>query len=361
MDLKDQYSPAFLLALGTAIQRRLPDFDVTAFQAIAGTTDWANLKLMERSDRIVRALHTQLPADFAAAAAILRQVGPEFKGLTATCLPNYVAKYGLDDWETSMATLAVLTQYSSAEFAIRPFLQRFPVETARQMLKWSLATNVDLRRLASEGIRPRLPWGVRLKAYVLDPTPIWPILTNLLADDQVYVQKSVANNLNDISKDHPDEVVAFAVQHWGQETSSDWILTRGLRTLFKQGDARVLKLLGYDPQAAQQLTNLTLTATPTQVSIGETNQFDYQLTNSQTVAIPLYLGYRVHYVRQNKATSYKDFYIKRLIIKGGQTVTGKFKVNWKQLSTRKLYPGDHPVELLVNTQAVNQVNIGLQE
>lgn len=358
--LKEQYSPSFIDRLGTAIAAVTPTFDVATFRDACLTPDWPTLKLMARSDRIAAAMHAQLPADFQTAAPILRAIGPQFTGLVAVCLPNYVAKYGTDDWEDAMQTLAVLTQYSSAEFAIRPFILRYPEQTAAQMLTWSQSSSVDVRRLASEGMRPRLPWGIRLQPYVVDPTPIWPILNRLITDDAEYVQKSVANNLNDISKDHPDDVIAFAQAHWGQGPRTNWVLTRGLRTLFKQGNPTVLTLLGYDPAAAQWVRAVRLVGDTATVALGETLTLDYQLSNADSETLPLYLGYRVHYVRQNKTDAFKDFFLKRLQLKAGADFSGRFKVKWQPLTTRKLYPGTHTVDLLVNTTVVASVPVELK-
>ncbi|RRK09746.1 DNA alkylation repair protein [Lactiplantibacillus garii] len=359
--LKDLYSPAFIDRLGAAVTAVQPNFDGTALRAFCLTSDWPDLKLMDRRDRITAGLHAQLPADFKRAAAILRQIGSQFHGLAAICLPNYVAEYGLNDWQTAMTTLAELTRYSSAEFAIRPFILRYPERTARQMLTWAASADEDVRRLASEGMRPRLPWGIRLKPYVDDPAPIMPILTRLIGDSSVYVQKSVANNLNDISKDHPDLVIQFAQRYWGQSPSANWILTRGLRTLFKQGVPAVLTLLGYDQRDAALLTPVRLTSAVTRIAIGEVSALTYKLRNPTKQDLPLYLGYRVHYVRQNKSDAFKDFFLKRLTLKAATELTGQFTIKWRQLTTRKLYPGEHAIELLVNTVAVAGVRVQLSE
>jgi len=359
MQLKDMYSTEFLETLAGSVKNSLPEFKEKQFLAACLTDDWESLKLMERSDRIVYSLHEQFPVDFDQTADILRQIGPSFTGLVAVCLPNYVAKYGLDNWQISMDLLQLLTRYSSAEFAIRPFLVKYPLETSQQMLLWSKSDNTDVRRLASEGMRPRLPWGIRLKQYVVDPAPVMEILQNLIFDKTEYVQKSVANNLNDISKDHPQLVIDFAKEYWGQQTSTDWVLTRGLRTLFKQGDPVVLKLLGYDPQAADELKKIQLKSVESEVSIGESSTLHYNITSKSNYNLSIYLGYRVHYVRQNKTDSYKDFFLKKTELRSNHSLTGDVKIKWRQLSTRKIYPGLHRIDLLVNAKMVDSCKIQL--
>lgn len=359
MDLKDLYSTEFIRAVGAAFHQEQPTFDPDRLLSDCQQTDWDDLKLMQRRDRLTMALHQQLPSDFTQAAPTLLSVGQQFTGLAAICFPNYVATYGLADWSMAMTLLGELTKYSSAEFAIRPFLLQYPTRTARQMVTWAQSADVDQRRLASEGMRPRLPWGVRLKPYVADPQPIFDVLKLLMADSSQYVQTSVANNLNDISKDHPEQVIHFVRSYWQQRQTTDWLIKKGLRTLFKQGNPAVLDLLGYDPQVAARVVTKNLSATQQVVRLGATSSLAYQLTITGAAA-PVYLGYRVHYVRQNKRGAYKDFFVKRTILAADHPFSGTLNVKWRQLSTRRLYAGVHRIELLVNTVAVTEWTRQLQ-
>jgi 3-methyladenine DNA glycosylase AlkC len=352
------YSKDFLESLGDSLKNVYGEFDIEKFMTDCLVENWDDLKLMERSNQITISLHNQLPDNFEESAVIIEKIAPQFTGLVAICLPNYVAKYGLNDWQVSMNLLEILTKYSSGEFAIRPFLIKYPEKTEAQMLDWSKSKDIDVRRLSSEGIRPRLPWGIRLKQYVEDPTVIWPILENLIYDDSEYVQKSVANNLNDISKDHPDLVIQFSKRHWGHQESSDWVINRGLRTLFKQGNPDVLSLLGYEIAAAQSIDYVQLTSNLKEVKIGGTSTLNYRIYSNEQKSKPVYLGYRVHYVRKNNSDSYKDFFIKKTnLLK--RDISGSINIKWKQLSTRKLYTGEHLIELLVNTIPIANVKIDL--
>lgn len=359
MQLKDMYSLSFLQDVGRVVSKYDPTFNVDEFISDCLQPDWEDLKLMERSDRVTVSLHRQFPTDFEQAAPLLKQVGPHFTGLVAVCFPNYVAKYGLNHWETSMELLKLLTRYSTGEFAIRPFLVKYPEATSKLMLSWSLDKEADVRRLASEGMRPRLPWGIRLNQYIADPSADLKILHNLIFDQSEYVQKSVANNLNDISKDNPQVVIAFAKKYWHQTERTDWVLNRGLRTLFKKGVPEVLTLLGYDSAALKQLKKAHLTTTVKTSRLGDVSKVHYSLTSQGNGNLPVYLGYRIHYVRQNKTDSFKDFFIKRINLKANQTIGGDFNLKWQQLSTRRLYPGEHVIELLVNTKVVAQLKINL--
>ncbi|MBC8080209.1 MAG: hypothetical protein H7X86_07675 [Gorillibacterium sp.] len=168
---------------------------------------------------------------------------------------DFVAIYGQEDaqWELSMLALERFTQRSSAEFAIRPFLLRNPGRVMGQMEIWSQHPNEHVRRLSSEGCRPRLPWGVSLPMFKRDPTPVLSILEHLKADPSLYVRKSVANNLNDIAKDHPG-VVLETVRCWkGVDPKTDWIIRQGCRTLIRKADPEVLTLFGYAADAGSDL------------------------------------------------------------------------------------------------------------
>ncbi len=173
--------------------------------------------------------------------AIAPRVGHAFVGI-ALC--DFVARQGLEDPDFSLEALRDLTPYGSAEFAVRPFLVRDLTGTVRTLTRWAEDENEHVRRLASEGSRPRLPWGLRLAALVQDPEPTGPILDRLQDDPSLYVRKSVANHLNDIAKDHPDRVIA-RVSAWDRDRpGTAWIVRHALRTLVKRGDARALKSVG---------------------------------------------------------------------------------------------------------------------
>ena len=168
---------------------------------------------------VTTCLNAFLPPEYEEAIIILRKVAPNLSNhtLASIVFPDFVEVYGLEDWDVSLPALEWFTQYSTSEYAVRPFIQQAPDIMIEQMMKWSFHHNHHVRRLASEGIRPRLPWGIALQQFKVDPTPIIPILTNLKEDESLYVRKSVANNLNDISKDHPAIVLDLA-KEWLENT-----------------------------------------------------------------------------------------------------------------------------------------------
>ena len=147
-----------------------------------------------------------------------------------------------------MTAMIELTQRFSSEYAVRPFVERYPEATFKRLLALTDDPSPHVRRWCSEGTRPRLPWGAKLHHLVADPSPIWPILEALKDDDELYVRRSVANNLNDIGKDHAALVVERC-QAWLEDGNAqrDWTVKHGLRSLVKDGDPGALAVMGYGP------------------------------------------------------------------------------------------------------------------
>lgn len=209
--LKNHFGPEIPKRIAGMISAVFPRFDAQAFldEAFKGYED---LHLTPRGWQIARALRRHLPDDFAAAADILiASLGPKLdrtEGLGMApflYLPHvlFVAEYGLDHFELSMRAQYELTQRFTAEFGIRPFLVRYPEQTLARLTAWTGDPSVHVRRLVSEGTRPRLPWAPRLRAFQANPRPVLALLERLKDDPELYVCRSVANNLNDIGKDHP--------------------------------------------------------------------------------------------------------------------------------------------------------------
>jgi len=156
----------------------------------------------------------------------------------------FVEKFGLDDFETSINAISEITKRNTGEYAIRPFIRKYPKETLRIMKKWSKDKNVHMRRLASEGCRPRLPWSQKLDEFILDPSPILPILENLREDKSLFVKKSVANNINDILKDNYNIGISV-LKIWSKTKNPDtkWIIKHALRNEIKKENPEAIKLI----------------------------------------------------------------------------------------------------------------------
>ena len=236
--LKEMFDAARYRKMARDVGAVFPGFDQRRFLELA-LPGLESLALLQRLRRATEALHATLPEDFAKALTILREVAPSFgEGFTALVLPDFVGLYGREDFARSLDALEFFTRFGSSEFAVREFLRLDLRRTLRVMEQWSRDENKHVRRLASEGCRPRLPWSFHLRELIADPSPVAPILENLRADSSLYVRKSVANHLNDITKDHPAWVLE-RIGGWDLANEhTAWIAKRALRTLIKKGESR---------------------------------------------------------------------------------------------------------------------------
>ncbi len=205
------------------------------------------LELKGRVEIVADELYNHLGKNYQSGISILMQIlGPENELETGMFkkyywimpIAKFVEKYGLEEFEISMHAIEEITKRNTGEYAIRPFIEQYPTKTLNQMKKWSLNSNKHIRRLSSEGVRPRLPWATKLDAFIKNPRPILPILNNLKDDPSKYVQKSVANCLNDILKDNYD-LGKTIIEDWKQGDLSKerkWIIKHALRNLLKRND-----------------------------------------------------------------------------------------------------------------------------
>jgi len=344
--LKDLFfSDKFIMELGNATQDVYPDFDQTEFNHLIYGDDWESKELKQKMRHTTHCLEATLPKDYPIALNILTEVAPNFESFNAMVFPDYVECYGLDDWDTSLPALALFTKYSSSEFAIRPYLAKDPGKGMCYMNQWAKDENHHVRRLASEGCRPRLPWAMALSGFRKDPKPILPIMEALKDDPSEYVRKSVANNLNDISKDHPELVLDTCEQWYGQSYNTDWIVKRACRTLLKAGNKRALVLFGFgDPKhiVVQDLAFDRQTLT-----IGDDLRFTFEMRLETEEAHRIRLEYGVYFVKAKGKLSRKIFQIKEASFEPGRHTISR-KHSFKDLSTRKHYPGQHQISIIVN-------------
>lgn len=344
--LKDLFDLALLQRLATAVQQQQASFDPDLFIHTLWDAQYAEQPLKQRVRRIATTLYHQLDLPFADACELLKPVSAQITGLPGFIFPDIVEQFGLDDFSTSMQALAHFTCYSTGEFAIRPFFRRYPEQSLQQLLDWTRSTNVHQRRLASEGCRPRLPWGQALPQFIADPTPILAVLRALKQDPEDYVRRSVANNLNDISKDHPELVLTLAQQWHGAHLHTDWILKHALRGLLKQRNSAALALFGCAPR---QLS-ATLTLAPPAVRYGETLDFRAELTICDGPA-PLRVEYAIDFASKNGSKRHKVFqWLQRECGPGPLALQKSYR--FTDLTTRKHYAGLHQLHLIVNGDIV---------
>ena len=245
--LKDMYNEGFLREFGAKVHNVYSDFNVESFIDKIIDHEWEKLSLKARMRRITEILGQYLPASYEDGLKVLFSIDESCVGFPYLFFPDFVEVYGQAEeyWDISMKALERFTQRSSSEFAIRPFILKDPERVMEQMLLWSSHPNEHVRRLASEGCRPRLPWGMALQIFKNDPSKVLNILEQLKSDSSLYVRKSVANNLNDISKDNPQAVIDVVKKWSGKNPNTDWILRKGCRTLIKTANPEVMELFGY--------------------------------------------------------------------------------------------------------------------
>jgi 3-methyladenine DNA glycosylase AlkC len=357
---KNLFNAGMIAEMARHFERVDPGFDAAAFisQAVEGLEA---LELKQRSRQITAALEAHLPQDFAAACDLmLAALHPDeetslsdmsmdargIRGWGVMPMADFVAACGMDAFDDAMDVLAEMTKRSSSEFAVRPFIAADPERAMGHLTRWAASKNTHVRRLASEGSRPRLPWGMRLQVYVDDPAPLLPLLAALRDDSEEYVRRSVANNLNDIAKDH-DDLVAEIARDWLRDASKERarLVRHACRSLVKQGHAATLAALGFGP-AAVTLAGLEI-KTPV-VEFGSALEFEIDLTSDSGSDQDLILDYAIHHRKARGGTSPKVFKWKVMKLGGGKTMRMARKHPMRPITTRVYYNGAHRLEIVAN-------------
>ena len=357
--LKNYYGPDVPARIARMIKEVDSTFNAEAFLADA-LDGYQALELTPRAWQIADALGRQLPQDYERATEILiASLGPKLEVAELTgmdvfvYLPHvfFVAKFGVDHFEASMRAQYELTQRFTAEYSIRAFLQRYPQRTLAQLREWALDSNVHVRRLVSEGTRPRLPWAPRLRAFQDDPRPVLELLELLKDDPELLVRRSVANNLNDIGKDNP-AVLIETCRRWIRDATAErsWLVRHALRSAVKRGEPEALKILGFGP--VRGITVRDVRIAPAVAAIGERVTFTVELANEASTTKRLLVELRTHFVKANGRSSPKVFALKELALQPGEDARLEKTISLAQHTTRTHYPGEHRVEVLVNGRAV---------
>lgn len=303
--------------------------------------------LNERMRHTSRVLHNHLPDQYNSQITILKDAISQMPtGYPALVFPDYVAQFGTHDIRTSLDALKYFTQFGSSEFAIRTFLKSDFDKTLKTMYTWSEDENAHVRRLASEGSRPRLPWSFKLEAIIKNPSLTAPILENLKADNELYVRKSVANHLNDFSKDSADYLIKL-IKPWDKSNAhTAWIIKRGCRSLLKEGNEKSMAIFGLTKNVQVAVSTLKLNSTTLQLN--DHLQFEFDLTSQKNSTQRLMIDYRIHYVKKTGAQLPKVFKLKELELKPGETAHIIKKQRFQNFTTRTLHSGTHVLEIIVN-------------
>lgn len=360
--LKDMYNKDFLIGFCDKVCVAYEGFDKNGFIATAIDDTWEELKLKERMRRITETLGEYLPKRYEEALEVLLAIDESCIGFPYLFFPDFVSVYGQADenWELSIKALERFTIKSSSEFAVRPFIMRDPHRMICKMLEWSKSSNEHVRRLASEGCRPRLPWGEALPMFKRDPSSVLSILEQLKEDPSIYVRKSVANNLNDISKDNPSIVIETISSWKGVNKYTDWILRHGSRTLIRKADPKVMRLFGYGEVLDRPITtDANLSVDIASLNIGESCEIKYEFCIREGEPVHIRIEYGIYFVKARGNTSRKLFLLSDKTVSGGERVAGVRIHRWKELTTRRHYQGEHQIVLVINGSEVANTKIEL--
>jgi len=356
--LKNQFGEEIPDKIAGMILAAYPAFKSAAF--VRDSLDgYEPLSLTKRGWNIAHALRQYLPDDYEAAVEILvASLGPKLNRTEGNGMEPFlysphvffVAEYGLDHYEVSMLAQYELTQRFTAEFSIRPFLERYPESTLAQLEQWTKDSSVHVRRLVSEGTRPRLPWAPRLRRFMEDPRPVLALLELLKDDPELYVRRSVANNLNDIGKDNPTLLVD-TTRRWMKDAKPErlWLIRHALRSALKRGEPGALSVLGFDEDPNVSIRDVRIE--PKRVVIGGSVEIAFEIVNKDQRKQRALVDLQVHFIKANGKGSPKVFKLKAVELAPQEVIHIQKKISLAQMTTRKHYPGLHNVEVLVNGSA----------
>lgn len=354
--LKNMYNRVFIEKLSRDIVALYPEFDTNTFQNAIFDSSWETLELKERMAHIAKTLYAFLPGTFKERVQLLYPISQKSSdGFELMILPTIVELFGLDEYDAAIEAMEEFTQSSSSEFAVRPFIKKYP-QMMEQMLHWATSDNHHVRRLASEGCRPRLPWAMALPDFKKDPSPILPILEILQDDESEYVRRSVANNINDISKDNPEITISIAKKWHGQSHQKDRLVKHACRTLLKAGNPVVLQLFGYEDPAHITLSKLILDK---RVTWGGALSFQFKLKSAEKLGL-LRLEYVMYFLRKNGSHSRKVFKISEGSVDNRERKV-ECNYSFRKISTRTYYAGVQKIGIIVNGIEMATETFKLQE
>jgi 3-methyladenine DNA glycosylase AlkC len=366
--LKDQFGTEMVHRAGDTIAAVYTGFDRPGFVACA-LDGFEELELTPRCHHIADAMARFLPGDRERAINILvDSLGVELPNCDPDDAPStgdtfvddhplsaffylphgyFVADHGGDHFDAAMRANYEITKRATSEFSIRTPLRDHTEATLAVLAQWTGDPNVHVRRLVSEGTRTRLPWSFRLKTLQANPSPVIALLEELKDDPVEYVRRSVANNLNDLAKDHPDLVVDVARRWWTDgDTNRRRLVRHGLRTLIKAGNPEALDVLGFGADSPAEIRAVSIE--PATVAIGDKVRLELAVHNPTAKSCGVLVDLRVHFVKANGSTSAKVFKGAELHLEPGGSGVVRKTISVAQHTTRKHYAGEHRVEVLMN-------------
>jgi len=350
--LKNIFTKAMLSYIAYNIKSVHPPFKVKSFFEEV-EKGFEHLTFNERAEHIAQTLHLFLPNNYLEAIDIIEQsLGPiiqeeELEGCECFYvmpLSIYVRMYGQNNYDRSMQALKEMTMRFTSEWPIRSFIENNEKKSFEYFHLWAKNENCHVRRLVSEGTRPRLPMGTQLKKYIQSPDRVLDLLEHLKGESTRLVQRSIANSLNDISKDHPKHVISF-LKRWKREKvlDIDWIISHACRTLVKEANIEALELLGYEKDI--KIKNFSLELVKDTIQIGDCLEFT--LTFELDRKSDLIIDFLVYFKKANGSLKAKVFKLSKKCFKQGQVRLDK-KHFVKEINTRKYYEGMQALAIQIN-------------
>jgi len=356
---KNFISEEVLDKLGSAILKVYPNFKLMDFQILK--KNLKSLELKQRVELICAKLFKLLPQDYKIALGILidaTRVG-DLRGFELWPFTHYINSYGLNDFTKSMEAMMFFTPRFTAEFSIRPFLKNNPEETYNWLTKLISHPDVHIRRWISEGTRPRLPWGGNIEHAIKNPKAGLLLLEKLYLDSEIYVRKSVANHLNDISKDHPHLVINI-LKKWNKSVAPDfkvqfqWLMRHALRTLIKKGDLNALELMGAKGNLNIKVSDIILNQSSQKISLPGYLDFTLTLGSKEKKVEKVIIDYAIYYKKKNGLHAPKVYKLKSFLIEPNKKIVIEKKHLLKKITTRKFYPGEHFLEIQLNGKKISK-------
>jgi len=361
---KNIYNEKFFDRLTLSIHAIIPDFDAKSFLDGIYDNEWDDRELKQRMRHITVVLKKHLSEDYTENLGVILRLIPELQkhgiladNLECIFLPDFIEVYGMEYLEPSIDAFEIVTRFVSCEFAVRPFIIRYPEQMMRQMLLWSRHAHPSVRRLSTEGCRPRLPWAMAIPSLKANPEPIIPILENLKNDVSESVRRSVANNLNDISKDNPHTVIGLVTRWQGQTPEVDRLVKHACRTLLKQGNPAVMAIFGIGTIHNIEIQDFKIISPA--VQIGDSVAFSFTLINASDVTAKIRLEYGLYYQKANGSLSRKIYKISEREYPKHSATSISRKQSFRIITTRRFHLGEHQVAIIVNGTEFHKIGFDL--
>lgn len=364
--VRDVFNKGLVEEIARQLNEVHPKFDSKAFVKKASNFNHED-GFKDRANLIAKSLVEFLPNDFPTSARIIKATFGPLQDEEINWESFFYMPYALFvEWqgckkeylEISFDLLKEITKRFTSEFAIRQFIIDFPNETLPVLKTWAKDENHHVRRLVSEGSRSRLPWAQAIVAFKKNPKPALKLLELLKADNSKYVQKSVANHMNDITKDNP-EIALDVLAKWKKENNpnTNWIVKHALRSELKKGTPKALEILGYSLSPKIEISDFQLSAD--KIKTGEDIGIEFTVTNTGKKTENLMIDYICHFMKANGKTAPKTLKISTKNLQTGESILIKKKQSFKLISTRKMYAGEHRIELFINGVSFDELSFNL--